>query len=355
MILMIFLSCLHLNAQKKIRQPIDTIGFATNAWQMDSVVNRINRIYGSGIDSMCRRNFPDEKTPLRLAICPHDDYTYAGFLYESVIPHIKAKTVIIFGVAHKAKFFKVEQKLVFDNFDEWKEPYGNTRISALREDIIKKLPKDEYIINDSLQQAEHSIEAIVPFLQYHNRDVQIIPILIPAMDFSMMKKYSMELARVIDKVMKDKNLKWKEDIAILISNDAVHYGDEDWGGKNYATYGCDTAGYENALNHENEIIDNSLLPQLDTSTIHKFFNYTVQPGKWREYQWPWCGLYTVPFGLLTGMYLSQIRNEERLNGINLGYSTSVDHKPLPVDDLNMGKTAVATLHHWVGFAAIGYK
>jgi MEMO1 family protein len=351
----IFLCCLHANAQHKVRQPVDTIGFATHAWQMDSIVKRIDRTYGAAVDSVNKLNMLKDNTAFRIAICPHDDYTYAGFLYERVIPHIRAKTIIIFGVAHKAKKFNVEQKLVFDSFDEWKEPYGNIKISALRGDIIQKLPKGDYIIHDSLQQAEHSVEAIVPFLQYYNRDIQIISILIPYMDFGMMKKYSMDLARGIDDVLKANKLKWGEDVALVISNDAVHYGDEDWGGKNYASYGSDSPGYKKAVNHENEIINYSLLPLLDTAGIHKFFDYTVKPGNWREYQWPWCGRYSVPFGLLTGMYLSQIRGEPNPAGLKMGYSTSIAHKPLPVEDLMMGKTAIATLHHWVGYAAIGYK
>jgi len=351
----IVLTSLQLLAQKKLRQPIDTIGFATKAWQLDSIVKRIDRSYGPSIDSVNKMNLLDENSVFRLAICPHDDYTYAGFLYETIIPHIKAKTVLIFGVAHKAKKFNVEQKLVFDSFDEWKEPFGNIKSSTLREGIIKHLPKEVYIIHDSLQQAEHSVEALVPFLQYYNPGVQIVPILIPAMNFNMMEKYSLELAEAINKVMNENHLRWGEDIALLVSNDAVHYGDEDWGGTNYATYGCDTAGYEKALNHENEIIRTSLLPTPDTASIHKFFNYTVQPGNWHDYQWPWCGRYSVPFGLLTGMYLGQIRGEVKPEGIKMGYSTSIAHKPLPVDDLKMGKTAIANLHHWVGYAAIGYK
>ena len=35
------------------------------------------------------------KMILRFAIRPHDDYTYAAFLYKEVFSHIKAKTVII--------------------------------------------------------------------------------------------------------------------------------------------------------------------------------------------------------------------------------------------------------------------
>jgi MEMO1 family protein len=39
----------------------------------------------------------------------------------------------------------------------------------------------------------------------------------------------------------------------------------------------------------------------------------------------------------------------------LGYETSISHKELPVNDLRMGKTAIATLKHWVGYAAVGYR
>jgi len=113
----------------------------------------------------------------RIAICPHDDYSYAALHYIELLKDIKASTVIIFGVAHKAKGV-VENRIVFEQFDYWKEPYGNMKISGLRNQIIKKLPGKMFIIHDSLQQVEHSIEAMIPFLQYYNREVEIIPILV---------------------------------------------------------------------------------------------------------------------------------------------------------------------------------
>lgn len=350
----IFLFVISAMAQKKIRQPVDTVGFATKSWQMDSVIERIH-----GTDSACfdvmQMYSMDSSTLFRLAICPHDDYAYAGYLYERLIPHIKTKTVILLGVAHKAKKFNIENKIVFDSFDEWKEPYGNIKASELRNEIMKNLPSDCYIVHDSLQQAEHSVEAIIPFLQYHNRNVQIVPILIPYMSFDVMVKYASLLAVAINGMMKENNLKWGKDIAIIISNDAVHYGDVDWGGRNYAEFGCDSLGYMDAMIKETKIANTILLGDLDTSKIHDFFNYLVQPGNWREYQWPWCGRYSVPFGLLTGLYLSRNENTEPLQGIKMGCSSSLVYKSLPVEDLQMGKTAIATLHHWVGYVAIGYK
>jgi hypothetical protein len=44
-----------------------------------------------------------------------------------------------------------------------------------------------------------------------------------------------------------------------------------------------------------------------------------------------------------------------LNGRYICYSTSIDHQPLKVNDLRMGKTAKATIRHWVGYALVGYE
>ncbi|MEZ5000386.1 MAG: AmmeMemoRadiSam system protein B [Bacteroidales bacterium] len=36
-----------------------------------------------------------------------------------------------------------------------------------------------YLVNDSMHNIEHSLESMVPFLQYYNREVEIVPILVP--------------------------------------------------------------------------------------------------------------------------------------------------------------------------------
>ena len=161
-----------------------------------------------------------------------------------MLKNVKANTVILIGVAHKAKKYNIEDEIVFDSYDGWAEPYGVVRISSLREKIISNLSKSFYSIHDSLQQAEHSLEAIVPFLQYYNRNVEIVPILVPYMSFERMKGIAGSLARSLIKVMQENDLKWSRDIAIVISTDAVHYGCQDWGGSDYAFYGCDSAGYK---------------------------------------------------------------------------------------------------------------
>ena len=46
---------------------------------------------------------------------------------------------------------------------------------------MKVLPNNTYIVNDSLQKAEHSVESMLPFLQHYNPSIEIVSILVPYM------------------------------------------------------------------------------------------------------------------------------------------------------------------------------
>jgi MEMO1 family protein len=338
--------------QKEItRGPVDTIGFAQYAWQMDSIMARISRydkIQTTGTTKI------SDKEVFRMAICPHDDYTYAGPLYPKVLSHIKAPVVILFGVAHKARALGIEDRIVFDRYPGWKEPYGITPVSSLRENILSELDTTMFFMSDTLQKVEHSLEAIIPFLRYYNPKLEIVPILVPAMTFDRMKEISDRLADVILDQARKRGWEWGKDYVIVVSTDAVHYGDADWGGKNYAPYGTDSTGYSQAVQHEKEIICNTLTGHITEDRIRNFSRFTVDPDDYREYKWTWCGRYLVPFGMLTALNMA-VMEKEPLEGIWIDYATSIDHPRLAVDDLGMGITAGASLHHWVGYVAIAYK
>ena len=333
------------------RLPVDTIGFAQYHWQMDSIMSRIEGSYLFEEYHPC-----DDKSdePAKIIISPHDDYSYVGPLYPAVIHEIKSPTIIMFGVAHKAKLFGLEGKLIFDSYKSWKGPYGNARVSRLREEIMASLDTGMYIINDSIQAVEHSLEALLPYLQYFKKDIEIVPILVPAMPFDRMTQISESLARVISGLARQHGLKWGKDYAFVISNDAVHYGDEEWGGQNLAPFGSDSAGYKQAIKHEMEITSCTLCGKLNPDSIKRFNECTVDTANFREYKWTWCGRYSVPVALLTAYHLAKITGDS-IWGTKIGYMTSIDHPPVPVTDLGMGTTAPASLRHWVGYVGIVYK
>ncbi len=347
----IFPSCKNMTHQTKIRSHlVDTVGFAQYPWQMDSLMNRIKKYQGNLLEQ--RTKYLNKK-PTKAILSPHDDYTYVGYLYPAALSQIKAKTVIIFGVAHKAKKLHLENKIIFDSFDYWKGPYGNVKVSDLRDKIMDYLPRDLYEVNDSMQSIEHSVEAEIPWLQYFDRNVQIVSILVPYMSFDRMKAIAGPLAKAIEKATASEHMQWGKDYAFLISTDAVHYGDQGWGGQNFAFYGTACTSYTNAKGHELEIM-HTISGYISTGMIHKFCDMTVEKSDYHKYKWTWCGRYDVQLALLTLNDLNEMLYHEPLHGQVIGYSTSIEHAPIPVNDLRMGITAPANDHHWVGYAAIKY-
>jgi AmmeMemoRadiSam system protein B len=334
----------------------DTVGFAHLERQMDAVVQRIAAQDGDRLARILETKGISAGERWRMAIAPHDDYAYAGFMYPLVLRNIAAPIVIIFGVAHKARQLGLEDELVFDGFTHWHGPYGDVAVSPLRERIIARLPATSYRVSDEMQSIEHSVEAKLPFLQHYNRSVQFVPILVPFMSFARMNELALQLAEALRAIIDEDRLDWGRDIALLSSTDAVHYGDEGWGGRNFALYGADAEGHAQALAHERRIMSDCLEGELRPDRIERFTRYTLADHDHREYKWPWCGRYSVPFGLLTAWHLQQRCAAPLFSGTILGYATSLDDQRITVDDLDgMGVTAPASFRHWVGYASVGYR
>jgi AmmeMemoRadiSam system protein B len=326
----------------KIRPLKDTVGFAQYSWQMDSLMSRIKRLGWEAHPGL----------PWKFAICPHDDYTYVGKLYPELLQNIKAPNLILIGVAHKAAQLHIEDSLVFDSYKCWKGPWKNISVSPAREEIFSLLAGKFAIVNDSLQKIEHSVEAMIPFLQYFNRNISIIPILVPTMSPERMEACGKALADAIKAVAKGHKWEWGTDYAIIVTTDAVHYGNEDWGGVDRAYFGCDENGNIKARDHEAEIIDSCFTGELKPEKIRLFNNFTLKSENYRDYKWTWCGRYSVPVASYASYYLNE---SKPLSGELVGYSTSITSAHIPVDDIVMGRTAIATNCHWVGYASIGYR
>lgn len=332
------------NSQIKIRHLEDTIGFPQYKWQMDSILSRIA--------------VEDQKATSEISkavICPHDDFAYAAGLYKKTLSGIKAKTVVLIGVAHKARNFDLKDKIIFGSFEEWKSAYGTIKISPLRDRLLSMIPDSIYIVHDKMIQLEHSLEAITPFLQQKNKSVEILPMLVPYNSFENIDTFSEEIAQALIKLLKENNMIYGEDLAVVISSDAIHYGNEDWGSSNLAPFGVDSLGTAKAYQKDLDIIDRYLTKEITKSGIKAFNKSTVKENNYMEYNWTWCGRYSIPFGLLMANKLNFLLHKEALNGTLVDYRSSIHNKHLQINDLGMGTTAPAKKTHWVGYAGIKYE
>ena len=326
----------------KIRPVHDTIGFAQYNWQMDSIYSRLQ--------------IKDSTNNLKwkAAISPHDDYKYAGKLYYESLKGINAPHIILIGVAHRARNFDLQDKIIFGNYTHWQSPYNTLKVSSINTEIMKKLPIEDFVVHDSMQVLEHSLEAIIPFLHKKNRNVEIVPILVPYINYQTIDKISTDLSLVVNTILKEKHWEYGKDLAIVISNDAVHYGNDEWSA-NLAPFGTDEDGTKKARQQDLEIINTCLTEELSNDKIKKFTEYTVEKDDYKEYKWVWCGRYSVPFGLAFANKLNVLVNNKILTGTFIDYQSSIDHELIIVEDLGMGTTAIATQRHWVAYTSIKYE
>ena len=155
--------------------------------------------------------------------------------------------------------------------------------------------------------------------------------------------------------MKEHGWKLGRTSCILVSADCVHYGDEEWGGRNYAPFGTGVEGYGKGIAQDRHVIRSSLEGTLSREKI-AVFREMVESGDFQQpYKITWCGVYSIPFGLSVLERLSERAAEERAARASCSSTARASIPPkLPLAHAGLGITAIATQRHWVGYTAIGY-
>ena len=338
-----------------VRPAAEGRGFATKAAQMERVVPYCEK--------MAAEHSPDPGdgkggrpgTRWVASICPHDDYVYAGPVYGDALRNLKAKTVILFGVCHQAKKWGLKDQLVFDDFTSWQEPFGPVKVSPLRDEIMKALPKGDFVVHDEAQVSEWSVEGIVPWLQYADRDVQIVSILVPYMDWGRTDVLAKDLADVLAGIVKARHLELGKDLAFVMSSDGVHYGDQWADGWSYAPFGVGADGYLKATGQDQCLVQWYLDGRLERGRIERLAETLVDQKDVTRYKVTWCGRFSITLGLDTLSYLTEKLALPALEGVQAGYGTSIGTGFLPFEEVGLSATAHENLHHWVSYIAEGYR
>jgi AmmeMemoRadiSam system protein B len=207
------------------------------------------------------------------------------------------------------------------------------------------------MISNEAHRLEHSIEALVPFLQYFNRDIRITPVMVTGMKFETMERISAKLAAVIASYIKENNLEIGKDIFFMISADANHYGKD----FDNAVYGEDQRAHQLGTERDRNIANTFLAGKMDREKI-KGLTGELWGKTYRDYKdTVWCGKYSIPFGMLTvNLAIKQLQPGKTLIGKVLRYSDTYTEGVIPLKKPGFGITAPFSLKHWVGFFSAGY-
>lgn len=340
---LLLLSAVNILFAQSVRTVKDSVGFCWNPYEMNRFIKFLEDRNKESLNNV---------QPMIGAISVHDDYLYAGDVYFQLFNKIKAKEVVIFGVTHSSVKKEVglfQNVIVLDEFNEWRGVYSNVGVSPLREEIKKGLNPKDFIVNNKAHSIEHSIEALIPFLQYYNRDIKITPVMIPQINLETMKLISGNLSEIITSYMKRNNLVPGKDILFIISNDANHYG-EDF--KNFP-YGLDLAAHSKATENDKRILRQNFECGITDKTISDIAGELIPASDNSKTIPLWCGRYPITFGLMTiKKVVEQVEGKE-IEGKLFKYSDTLTEKVLPFENTSMGLTAVFSPKHWCGWFTLG--
>lgn len=326
-----------------LRPVRDDVGFC---WDR-SAMKRLVRY----LDSVETERFPAEG--LVAAVSPHDDYLYAGRLYFPLFRSLRTKEAVIFGVTHgtvRAEIKGLDSVLILDDFKHWPGVLGPVEVSSLREYIKERLPRGDFVVNNRAHELEHSIEALIPFLQYFNPAVRITPIMVAPMPLTKMEELSDRLAGVMAAYIKENKLVPGRDIFFLVSSDGNHYGKD----FNNLAFGEGESAWVKALDFDRRLIRSYLTGVVSREKIAGLTG-ELWGETYLDYRSSyWCGKYSIPFGLSASEKTIRAVTGKDLSGRLFRFSDTYSEGVLPLKKTGMGTTAPFSLRHWVSFCSIGY-
>ena len=126
-------------------------------------------------------------------VLPHAGYIYSGPVVGAVLSRVQIKgTAVIMCPNHtgRGKLFSMMAE------GTWKTPLGQVDIdSGLAKRI---LGKSRYLEQDTAAHAqEHAVEVQLPFLQYFQPDVKIVPIVLAQANGEIYRDIGREIAKAI--------------------------------------------------------------------------------------------------------------------------------------------------------------
>ncbi|MDD2558426.1 MAG: AmmeMemoRadiSam system protein B, partial [Desulfuromonas sp.] len=152
-----------------------------------------------------------KESPAQAVLAPHAGYVYSGAVAAKALAGVDIpSTVILLGPNHQGLGSRAA---VYDS-GAWQTPLGEVAVNAPLAAQVCNLV-DGFSPDPSAHRLEHSLEVMLPFLQYQRPGVQIVPIMLREHSFPELEQMGQMLAEVLAPI--------RDDVLILASSDMSHY------------------------------------------------------------------------------------------------------------------------------------
>ena len=153
---------------------------------------------------------PEKKEKALAVIVPHAGYVYSGAVAGETFARVKVpETALILGPNHTGN----GQPLAL-GISDWSMPLGPVPIE--RSLAVSILRNSEVIVDDDIAHLhEHSLEVQVPFLQFFQKNLHIVPIVVSHISYDDCRRAAHDLALAIRE--------FGEPVLMVASTDMTHY------------------------------------------------------------------------------------------------------------------------------------
>jgi AmmeMemoRadiSam system protein B len=214
-----------IRSSDEVRGQRDAVGYATKA-------DAMAKVWELSAQGPMPESFGARLEPGVIGVIgPHDDYIYAARTYREIFPLVTAKTV-----ASSASSIATAAE-ARDRSCSVPTARGARRMAFPRcDELIAQLPAGMAVKDAAAHDSEHSIEGIAYFLKHARRDVEIVPVIVPAASFQRLNELASKLSSALAASMQRRDWQLGRDVAIVISADGTHYGEDfkftpyGWGG-----------------------------------------------------------------------------------------------------------------------------
>ena len=152
----------------------------------------------------------NEKITATAVIMPHAGYVYSGATAGLTISRVQVpETVIILGPNHHGRGAAVALGTT-----DWQMPMGTVPID---QELAAQLLQISQIVTEDEQahSREHSLEVQVPFLQFLQNNLQIVPICVSHISYAECEVVAKDIAAAVQAVARP--------VLLVASTDMTHY------------------------------------------------------------------------------------------------------------------------------------
>lgn len=151
-----------------------------------------------------------DKHEAKAVLSPHAGYVYSGGVAGETFAQVRVpETVVLLGPNHHGQGMPLAV-----GTQDWEMPLGQV---PLARDLAEPLVKNStlFVADDTAHCYEHSLEVQVPFLQYFQNALHILPISVSQLSLQQCRQAAQELAQAIRSA--------KRSVLLVASTDMTHY------------------------------------------------------------------------------------------------------------------------------------